>query len=419
MSRSISLSQASLVNANWRKIGLRFAFVYFILLTHLLFIRMWSEPLYQTLDGPWQAFIQWVGKNVFHIEGVSFHLTGSGDATGDYLRIFCYFLLSAVFTLIWSLVDRKGEKHDQLFSWFATLVRLFLGSAMILYGLIKVIPLQFSEIKLHQLLMPYGDSSPMGILWKFMATSKAYTIFTGAAEVVAGIFLLFPALATIGAMLSIGVLSNVFMLNLSYDVPVKLFSFHLLLMSLFLASLEWRRIAQLLVANSRPLFRRSWMDRAFLIFSVTMGCFVSLAGLNQYYNKGALSTKPMVHLQGIWTIEEYLSDGQIRPPLLTDITRWHRIVFESPDYIVVQKVDGKFDFFDFQVDENTKTLRLGKNQDETWKGDFTFEDSDHSLVLTGLLEHRKVGLKLNRLDESEFLLTSRGFYFINDYPVYK
>ncbi len=161
------------------------------------------------------------------------------------------------------------------------------------------------------------------------------------------------------------------------------------------------------------------MNRVFLIFSVTMSCFIGLAGLNQYYNMGALSTKPKVHLQGIWTIEEYLSDGQLRPPLLTDITRWHRIVFESTDYIVVQKVNGKFDFFDFQLDENTKTLRLGKNQDETWKGDFTFEDSDRTLVLTGLLEHQKVALKLNRLDESAFLLTRRGFNFINEYPFYK
>ncbi len=223
MSSSITLNRIALIHANWQKTGLRFAFVYFILLTHLSFIRIWSEPLYQTLDGPWQALVQWVGKNVFHIECISFLLTGSGDATGDYLRIVCYLLLSIAFTLTWSLVDRKGKKHDQLFSWFVTLVRLFLGSTMIGYGLIKVIPLQFSEIKLHQLLMPYGDSSPMGILWKFMAASKAYTIFTGVAEVVAGIFLLFPSLATIGAMLSIGVLSNVFMLNLSYDVPVKLF----------------------------------------------------------------------------------------------------------------------------------------------------------------------------------------------------
>ena len=116
--------------------------------------------------------------------------------------------------------------------------------------------MQFQVPDVTRLIAPYGDFSPMGVLWAFVGASPAYTMFTGIVEVVGGALLLFRRTATLGAIVSAGALLNVFVLNMCYDVPVKLYSFNLLLMSVFLISPDMSRIANVLVLN-RPTQPRS------------------------------------------------------------------------------------------------------------------------------------------------------------------
>ena len=122
-------------------------------------------------------------------------------------------------------------------------VRFTLATAMLLYGAEKVIPEQFGTPLPSDLLEPIGEGSPMHLLWTFMGTSIPYVIFTGAAEMLGGLLLAARRTTLLGALVCIGVLSNVVMLNLSYDVPVKLYSSHLLLMAVFLAAPDLRRLA--------------------------------------------------------------------------------------------------------------------------------------------------------------------------------
>src|SRR5207248_10061575 len=112
-------------------------------------------------------------------------------------------------------------------------------------------PSQFPPPWQWRYLQTYGESSPMGILWTFMGASKSYTIFAGAVEMLGGILLFLPRLATLGALIGIAAMTNVFILNMSYDVPVKLYSFHLLAMGAFLILPEMKRLARFFVLN-RP-----------------------------------------------------------------------------------------------------------------------------------------------------------------------
>ncbi len=60
---------------------------------------------------------------------------------------------------------------------------------MINYGAVKVIKAQFPNPTLDRLLQPFGDASPMGLLWTFMGASESYNIFTGAGELIGGLLL--------------------------------------------------------------------------------------------------------------------------------------------------------------------------------------------------------------------------------------
>src|SRR6185295_18100086 len=107
---------------------------------------------------------------------------------------------------------------------------------------------------LSQLATPLGDLLPMRFSWLFIGYSTPYQFFSGAMETVAGLLLLNRRTVTAGLFAATGAFLNVVMINLSYDVPVKLYSSHLLFACLFLLALDAPRLLRFLVLNkpTRP-----------------------------------------------------------------------------------------------------------------------------------------------------------------------
>jgi hypothetical protein len=102
---------------------------------------------------------------------------------------------------------------------------------------------------LHMLATPLGDLLPMRFSWLFIGFSKPYEIFSGLMEIFAGSLLLFRRTATLGAMVATGVFLNVMMLNLCYDIPVKIYSMQLTFVALFLLANESKRIIDFFILN--------------------------------------------------------------------------------------------------------------------------------------------------------------------------
>src|SRR5262249_17022289 len=115
----------------------------------------------------------------------------------------------------------------------------------------------------------YGDSSPMNLLWTFMGFSDGYNLFAGAGELLGGILLATRRTTLLGALVSLAVMTHVAVLNLCYDVPVKLLSLHLVAMALYLIVPDARRLAAFFLSN-RPappadhprLFPWRWLNVA-------------------------------------------------------------------------------------------------------------------------------------------------------------
>src|SRR5437016_12321342 len=298
----------------------------------------------------WRRVAPWVGKHILHLSyPITVFSNGSGDTTYDYVLVLCFFVLALVATAVWSIIDRKQPNYQKLQQWSMIYVRFVLASAMISYGMNKVIKLQFPAPFLSRLLGSYGESTPMGLLWTFLGASKAYTMFAGAVEALGGVLLIVPRLTTLGALVSLGAIGNVFILNMSYDVPVKLYSFHLLALSVLLLMPDLRRLANLFVFNRRvdpavnpPLFQRKWLNYGMLAVQMVFGFY--LLGTSTYNDyqawklRGDTATKPPV--DSIWMVEEFALNGQLRPPLPTDNLRWQRIIFDSRYELFVQSMSG-------------------------------------------------------------------------------
>lgn len=395
----------------------RFAFSYLVVYTLPFPLNRipWAEEiLSKPYKDLWNGIVPWTGKHLLGLD-IAIRSGGSGDTTYNYVQILCFLIIALVVTGVWTVLDRKRPGYARLHEGLRVYIRFALAAAMLSYGAYKVIPSQFALPFPGQLIQPFGEASPMGLLWTFMGASSGYTIFTGAAEMIAGLLLVFRRTALLGALVSIGVMSHVVALNFSYDVPVKLYSSHLLAMGVFLILPDLRRLASLLVLN-RPVEAaparspRARFRRAALVAQVVLVAVYSGYVLHRSYEAsrewGNLTPRPPFY--GIWTVEELEADGVARPPLLTDATRWRRVLFEYSGSVSVQLMDGSRSDYGLRVGK--RRLTLTKFDDPAWRSSFTYKETQPGLLtLDGTMDGQKTRLTLRREDESSYRLVSRGF----------
>jgi hypothetical protein len=405
----------------------RLAFVYFLL--YLLPFPLNVIPYVSAIERPWEAgwnaLVTWVGRLVFGVE-ITVLPNGSGDTTWNYVQVFCCLVLALAAAGVWTVLDRRRLNYEQLHAGLRVYVRFALAVAMITYGAVKVFKAQFAGPTLDRLLQPFGEASPMGLLWTFMAASESYNVFTGLGEMAGGLLLTARRTTLLGALVCIGVMSNVVMLNFSYDVPVKLYSSHLLAMAVFLVLPDLRRLVDFFVldrpvkpAGARPLFQRRALHLGSLALrTVFIAGFavMSLFGAWQA-TKTRGSRAPKAPFYGIWNVEELEVDGQVRPPLITDGERWRRVVFDRPGTLAVLSMTDSRERLLMDLDAVKKTMTLSKADDPAWKAILSYEQPGPvDLSLAGTVNGRKVRARLRRTDESRFLLLNRGFHWINEYP---
>jgi uncharacterized membrane protein YphA (DoxX/SURF4 family) len=229
--------------------------------------------------------------------------------------------------LLWSVLDRKRRDYRRVEPWLRLLVRYTLAFTLFAYGFAKVFPLKFGTPGFQRLLEPYGDFSPMGALWWFMGASIPYIIFAGCAEVLGGLLLRFRRTAALGAVVAFAVLLNVMMLNYCYDVPVKLYSTNLVLMAVYLAAFDLRRLLDVFVRNcattpvdlTGPSFERRWMRASAIVFEVLLVGYTLFenihGGWQGYKDRYVSPLRPPIY--GLYEVETFTRDGQDVPPLVT------------------------------------------------------------------------------------------------------
>ena len=408
-----------------KRLLFRFAFSY-------LFLYSFPFPIYYIpyvgMLGFWyeQLTIKlatWVGLELF---GVTIRVvpTGSGDTAFNYVHNFCVLVAAVAITLVWSLLDRRRPNYARLYEWLRVYVRFVLAVAMIGYGTAKVFPSQFPAPTFDRLMQPYGDSSPMGLVWTFMGASVAYNVFTGLGELAGGLLLTFRRTTLLGALICMGVMANVVMLNFSYDVPVKLYSSHLLLMAVFLVAHDLRRLTNVLVLNrpaepaeERPLFRRRWLHHGTKVLAVLCIGFLTFISLRQAREQMNDWNKNKGPLYGLWNVEELVVDGTPRPPLVTDSQRWRRMMITGANRMSFQLMSDTRDRYNIQIDEKKKTITFTKRDDPDWKSTLAYtRPRPEILILSGKFGEQQVRARLRQGEIPEFLLTTRGFHWINERP---
>nr|AYM53924.1 membrane protein [Corallococcus coralloides] len=414
-----------------RRIAFRFAFAYLLIYSFPYPVSAIGEVefLTQAVEGGWERVVPWVGKHVLGMEqDITVFTNGSGDTTFNYVLLLVQLGLAAAVAAIWSGVDRRRTQYVKAYDLLRVYVRYVVGLAMVSYGFAKVFKTQFPFPSPERLVQPLGEFSPMGLLWTFMGYSPGYNLFTGGAEVLGGVLLLFRRTTTLGALVVIGVMVNVVALNFFYDVPVKLYSSHLVLMAVFLLLPDLRRLLDVLLFNrptapveQRTPFllsrRETWGVLALkaLFLGVVGWSYVEMrTGYVAKYGDSA--PKPPLH--GLYEVESFIRDGQVLPALLGDTTRWRYVGINRYSRASVRLMDDTVKRFSLEQDAAKGTVTLTEGRGEQAKKSVlsaSRPDAEH-WVLQGPFQDGTVEIRLKRVDESKHLLINRGFNWIQEMP---
>ncbi len=415
-----------------RRVAFRFAFAYLVLYSApfpLDILPGLSDLATSLNDGLWQAVVPWVGKHVLRLStDITVFPNGSGDTTFNYVQLLLFFAVAVTVTGVWSILDRRRAEYVKAHDVLNTLVRYVLAMAMLSYGLAKLSKSQFPFPGPDRLVQPLGDLSPMGLLWNFMGFSKGYNIFTGGAEFLGGCLLLFRRTTTLGAIVTAGVMVNVVALNFFYDVPVKIYSSHLLLMALFLMLPDARRLLDVLLLNRatqpRPLqppFPPSrWLTGAGVVMKLLVvgGIAYGFAGSRLDYIRKYGDDAPRPPLYGYYTVESFTLDGQPLDAASGDARRWKVMFVNRFGRLAIKHLDDSVKSFGLEDDATKKALTLIEGAGEAAKKSvLTYARPEaNQLVLQGTLQDATLEVRLTRVDESGFLLLNRGFHWIQEYP---
>jgi hypothetical protein len=149
---------------------------------------------------------------------------------------------------------------------------------------------------------------------------------------------------------------------------------------------------------------------------------------------------PEPPLFGLWEVEEFTLDGKIRPPLTTDSDRWQRVSFRKP--ITFQKGQpGKSSVgitnmlgkpvlvSEVVVDPEQKTISLSKPGGSPQSGEppvvhvLRYTEPEPGVIVlegeflaNGSAGPKQVKVRLRHYGKDKFLLSSRGFHWINEVP---
>lgn len=428
MNQTISLHEHWSVS---RKISFRFISIFF-------FLYMFPFPIDQIpwlgehLSGWyadfWGFLNKWSAGVFFGIDEFPPGNGGSGDRTHDWVQIFTVVLISIIGGTVWSVLDRNRRSYAKLWRWFHIILVYNLAYWLFVYGFIKAFGEQFGNIGIARMLETYGESSPMRILWTFMSVSEPYEQFSGWSETIAGLLLLFRRTRTLGALAAAGVMLNVFTMNMTYDVPVKLFSFRLMLQGIYIALADRERLLAFFLKNRSvgavnwpPFFKVAWKNRLLLALQVILMGYIIV---DQY--RGSVQyeidpNQPKPALYGIHDVEQFIINGDTLPPLTTDTVRWSKAFMDVPffggtQYFVIKGMDNRNRYLQAEIDSVAQQLSLRPLRDTVNVYQFDYKWVEGNLSLDGIFEGDTLQIETRYFNPDDFILKSRGFNWINEVP---
>ena len=341
----------------------------------------------------------WVARHVFHMTGPMPYANqgDNGDVGEEFARLLLSILIAALGAAVWTFADRRRPRAKWLGEALRVLLRYSIALGITSYAVAKLWREQFPPIFPASLDQRLGDLTPMALLWSFMEYSYSYSFFGGVMELVVVLLLCFRRTATLGALLCIGVIGNVAMLNFSYGVQVKLYATMIVLSAAVLVVYEFPRLYAFFIANrvapptSRsPLHERipppvRWTLKTLVVGSVMLSSIVVARKAASAY---ALPPAP---LDGGWVVTQPGATG----------APWRRVYIE-PFGVTIRLEGDSVIFCQRGATDGPSTISLACGSNRS--GSLHWTRTGNVAQLEGTFAGSPLSVTARRLEPSDYRL---------------
>jgi hypothetical protein len=139
----------------------------------------------------------------------------------------------------------------------------------------------------------------------------------------------------------------------------------------------------------------------------------AVSALSQY---GDAAPKPPLY--GIYNVNSFVLNNDTMLPLITDAVRWQKIVIDYPGSVELKMMNDSTQWYASETDTAAKKITIYTWSDTTKKSTFiyTVPDAD-KMIMRGKWNNDSLVISCTKYDLNNFLLVSRGFHWINEYPL--
>lgn len=372
---------------------------------------------------PWlENLVTWFGIKFLHIKDLQkIRYTGSGDTTYDYVFTLVAILCSYIIAAMILLVDKQRKNYRQFYLFTIVLARYFVAYTLIVYGLAKVFDGQFPANSYQRLDTKVGDVTPMGIVWTMMGASRPYTFVSGLLELTGGLLLLFRQTKTFGALFSMTVMINVALLNYMYDVPVKLFSTHIVLFCAFILTYDWKILFNFFIRHktekldlNRFRVKQKWIHYTLRVVKFAL---IGLIFYKMVPPLWATLDRPPVPMEGSYTVHlfEVRSVDSTLLNNVHDSVTWSKLYIEQVGAATVKFRNDDRMYLNTSIGEQDKVIAL-YNTDNKLYGKVSYQNLNDTIVFSGKIGSNLVRIKTTKKTKDDYRLINTGFKWINEYP---
>jgi hypothetical protein len=332
-------------------------------------------------------------------------------------------IVAGIATAVWSRSEASGDADRRLYHWLRIGLRYVLAYATFHYAVISLLRFQFTDLTLESFITPAGDMRPPELLWAFFGWSWMFTTFLAFGELLGGATLLRRETTLLGALIMGAVLSNVALLNFTYNVPGKSLASHLTVAVGLLVLPDAKRLLDVHVLG-RPapaadvgrdvpgpgLLR----DYQILIKTLLIVAFIASPIYFVVSQRGYLWVAPSRHPHwGMYEVPKFSLDGVERESIAGDSLRWRRaIISEDGGRLHLHMADNEWAAYAMSVDTSSHQIRLGGRRWSQWRDrapvvvpagtrwdTLTYERSKKGEIrLRGVLEGHRVEILLKPFD---------------------
>ena len=405
------------------------AFFIFTIVFVSLFIISVPFPYYVIPDvgnyiAPYfEAIIRYVGVFVLRLDRSSVYDIIS-DSTGMYIHAALLFIVSILVALISYFISPLAtHKQRCYYELYVRGISYYVSLQLLIYGFDKLFKHQFYLPEPNILYTPLGHLSKDILYWSTIGSSYSYSVFSGVIEIIAAIFLLFKSTRKLAALLAMGIMIHVMVINFGFDISVKVYTCFLLYLTILLSYPTIKKMVVLFVLNKPVDIEKNELAHPtnskkivyYLCKALVIGClfweglYVHVVTHNFNDDK---APRPFLH--GAYNVECMIKNGDTLTPVLSNKEYIKRIFIHREGYLITQLMNDEMQDYKLEYDTAHQFLTLSSPDMTSLKVHYKQTTKDSILILKTKIGNDSTTIITKLIDISKLPLMQPYFHWTAD-----